>query len=380
MKNMVLLFIILLFAGCTEQAEVQVPEQQVLEKAVQEVATPSEEVLMMHREKFKLETPAEMTSVETPAEMTSVETPAEVDLSTIDLSLKPNELGEIMVLMYHNVGEKESDWVRSEENFKKDLATLYSKGYRPLALKNYVRGHIDTPAGYTPIVITVDDAQRNNFYYLEDGSIDPHCFVGILLDFQKEHPDFPLHVSFFATGPYPFGQEGYEKEKIHFLIQQGMDIGNHSRDHVSFRHLSGEELQESIGAQAAFLESLAPEGYKVNTLALPYGSHPDDALEIFLQKGSFQNHHYENIAILNVGWDPWYSPFHKDFTPFGIHRVTASELHVDGVGLYDWLRYFDEHPEQRFISDGNPAVVTIPSTLENQLLLKEDLLLNSYTP
>lgn len=64
----------------------------------------------------------------------------------VDLKgLKVNELGKIMVLMYHGIGEEEDVWVRTPENFRKDLQTLYDKGYRAIGMKDYIEGNIDTP-------------------------------------------------------------------------------------------------------------------------------------------------------------------------------------------------------------------------------------------
>lgn len=324
-------------------------------------------------------------TTEAGTEPAATETPATeaptADASSIDLSVKPSEGGKIMVLMYHNIGDEEEEWVRTPENFRRDLQTLYDKGYRPIRLTDYVRGHIDTPAGLTPVVITIDDARENNFQYLPDGSIDPNSLVGILLDFHKEHPDFPIHATFFANGPVPFRVEGEEQKKIAFLIENGMDIGNHSYGHEDFTVLDGDELQESIGSQAKYLTSIAPEGYKVNTLALPFGSRPDDdSLTHYLQKGTYDGFEYDNVAILNVGWDPWYSPFHTNFDPYAIHRVRASETNVDEVGLYNWLEYFDNNPEERFISDGNPQVVSAPADWEDVMQVPEGLVLNLYEP
>src|SRR5690554_3876043 len=45
--------------------------------------------------------------------------------------LPPNEMGEILVLEYHRLGENEGEWVRSAENFRNDLRTLYEEGFRP---------------------------------------------------------------------------------------------------------------------------------------------------------------------------------------------------------------------------------------------------------
>ena len=45
--------------------------------------------------------------------------PIEVDpKELIDLSLKPNESGKIMILMYHNIGEEEQTWTRTVDNLK----------------------------------------------------------------------------------------------------------------------------------------------------------------------------------------------------------------------------------------------------------------------
>lgn len=48
-------------------------------------------------------------------------------------------------------------------------------------------------------------------------------------------------------------------------------------------------------------------------------------------KGLFDNISYDNIAVLLVGWDPYFSPYHKDFDFSKIRRVRASETNVDGV-------------------------------------------------
>lgn len=289
----------------------------------------------------------------------------------IDLSLKPNEAGQIMVLMYHNIGEEEAEWVRTPENFKKDLKTLYEKGYRPISLEDFVNNNIDVEAGLTPVVLTFDDGNQNNFNIIEkDGQkiVDPNSAVGILEEFNKEYPDFPLKATFFVFGENPFRQPELLEYKLNYLIEKGFDIGNHTVGHNDMSKISDpNKIQEYIGKQAAFLESLIP-GYKVNTYALSYGARPKDkSLYPYLQKGEFEGKSYENIAILNVGWDPSVSPIDKAFDPYAIHRIRASETKVDGVGMYDWLTVFDKNPERRFISDGNPDIVTVPKKFEEKV-------------
>lgn len=282
--------------------------------------------------------------------------------STINLDLKPNESGKIMVLMYHNIGNTESEWVRTPENFRKDLETLYEKGYRPISLADYVTGNITTEQGCTPVVITFDDGNMNNFEYMPDGSINKNSAVGIFMDFHNQHKDFPLKATFFVYGNVPFGQKGMESKKLNFLIDNGMDIGNHTLTHVNFTKSNADDIQKEIGGQAQYLESLINrKDYKINTLALPYGSRPSDkSLMNYLVSGSYNGRSYENIAVLNVGWNPGYSPYDSKFNSVSIPRVRASQTKVDNVGLYNYLDYFDKHPEEKFISDGVANIVTVP--------------------
>ena len=299
-------------------------------------------------------------------------------IDRIDLSLKPNEAGQILVLMYHNIGIEEKTWVRTPDNFRNDLQYLYDNNYRPIRLSDYVNGHITTEAGMTPIVLTFDDAGLSNFKYLEDGTIDPDSAVGILVAFNQRYPDFPLHASFFSNGLNPFKQSSLIQKKIDFLLENGMDIGNHSKDHMNFKDATQEDLEYQLGAQAQYLKQFVPVDYAINTLALPYGSRPKDkALEVYLQKGSYEDTVYENIAILNVGWMPGLSPFHTSFNPLSIPRVRASETNVDGVGFMDYFKDYDLNPEKRYISDGEATIITIPTKYADKL--QTNLPLEIYT-
>ncbi|MCL4425024.1 MAG: polysaccharide deacetylase family protein, partial [Firmicutes bacterium] len=154
--------------------------------------------------------------------------------------LQPNELGKVMILEYHLIGDKEDRWERQYDNFRKDLERLYREGYRLISLVDYLRNSIRVPEGYTPVVLTFDDGSRGQFNYLEkDGQkvIDPRSAVGIILDFAREHPDFGTAATFYTLYP-PFGQARYWQEKVRFLVEHGMDIGNHTANHVNLAKLS----------------------------------------------------------------------------------------------------------------------------------------------
>jgi len=273
--------------------------------------------------------------------------------------------------MYHGIDNTEAEWVRTPENFKKDLQILYDKGYRPISLTDYVTNNINIEAGYTPVVLTFDDGNRNNFNIIEkDGEkiVDPNSAVGILEEFNKQHPDFPLEATFFLFGSNSFRQPELVEYKLNYLVEKGFDIGNHTIGHNNMAELKEhEKIQKAIAEQVALMEAIVSD-YKVNTYALPYGGRPKDKdLYTSLHKGSFEGTSYENIAILNVGWYPSQSPVDIKFNPLSIPRVRGSETKVDGVGMYDWLAVFDKHPEKRFISDGNPNIVTVPKKLAEKV-------------
>ncbi|MTI49549.1 polysaccharide deacetylase family protein [Sporosalibacterium faouarense] len=288
----------------------------------------------------------------------------------IDLSLKPNEAGQIMVLMYHGVDKKEDTWVRTPENLMRDLEVLYEKGYRAISLTDFVNNDIEVEAGYTPVVFTIDDGLQNGFNIIEqDGEkvIDPNCAVGVMEAFKEKHPDFNMTATFFVNGFNPFRQEELIGYKLNWLVENGYDVGNHTTGHNNMSEVSDpSKMQKYIGEQANFLESFLDD-YKVNTYALAYGARPDDDLEYLLEQGEYDGHKYKNIAILNVGWDPSVSPIDVKFNPLAIHRVRASEMNVDNVGMYNWLDVFDRYPERRFISDGDSNIVTVPKKYEGKV-------------
>lgn len=296
-------------------------------------------------------------------------TELEIDLQKI----KPNEAGQIMVLMYHSIGEKEKEFTRTPENFAKDLKTLYELGYRPISLQDYVEGNITVEAGYSPVVITFDDGNQNQFNIIseENGvyTIDPNSAVGILVDFHVQHPDFPLEATFFVNGGIPFGQKQYVDYKLNYLIDQGMDIGNHTFSHYNFTDcIDSKSIEYEIWSVKEMVEDKV-RGYNVNTLSLPYGSKPKKDESLFQYIVSGQEHSYHNIAIVEVGWDPYKSPYSVDFNPSGIHRVRASDLqeYVKGTGIYDWINRLQSGERLKFISDGNPDKVTVPEEFKEKI-------------
>ncbi|KPU42215.1 polysaccharide deacetylase [Oxobacter pfennigii] len=277
--------------------------------------------------------------------------------------IEANEAGKIMILMYHGVGDTESEWVRTRENFRKDLDILYQKGYRTISLNDYINNNINTPAGYTPVVITFDDGLKNQFNYIENNGkyeIDGKCAVSIMMDFAKDKPEFGNKATFYVYYPVPFRQRELIKDKYEYLVKNGFDIGNHSYTHEMLGKMDAEGIQKQIALNIKATAEYLP-GYNVNSLALPYGSRPkDETLRGLIAAGEYEGTKYKNDAVLLVGSNPAPAPNNSDFTPQALPRVRASEMNTSGTGMYDWLKHFDTHPEERYISDGNPKTIALP--------------------
>jgi polysaccharide deacetylase len=289
-------------------------------------------------------------------------------IESIDMSLEPNEIGEIMIVMYHGIGDKESDWQRTPENFRKDLEYMYQNGYRMISLNDYAKGIITTQAGYTPIILTFDDGRQNNFDITEKNGeyiINPDCAIGILEEFKEKYPDFDVTASFFLNSS-PFGQQEYIDYKLKWLVDNGYDIGNHTYTHDEIANLNGEEIQSEIGSINNILHQYIPD-YAVETLALPHGSNPKDEYAKYVLDGSYEEKSYKNIAVLDVGWRPAYSPFDTCTDFSSLYRVTGSEMNVQNCGIYDYFKQFEENKREKFVSDGNPNVVTIPKKYEEYI-------------
>jgi peptidoglycan/xylan/chitin deacetylase (PgdA/CDA1 family) len=274
-----------------------------------------------------------------------------------------NEGGLIPILEYHDVLPKENPrtFTRSITNFRHDLDRLYEEGYRPVLLHDYLDNRIDLPLGMSPVILTFDDARASQFHYLPDGSLDPDCALGILLAFQKAHPDFPVKATFYVLPKSAFGQPESAAKKMQALLAMGCEIGNHTVTHRSLRRMSDEEVQNELATCVALTQRLAPQA-KIDTLALPMGIAPRNRK--LLSSGEYRGQRYANRAVLLVGAGPTRAPISHLFNPLKIPRIQAQE----GVsGSTFWLNHFKSHPKSRYVSDGDPNTTTIPMVLADKV-------------
>lgn len=288
--------------------------------------------------------------------------------------IKANENGQVMLLMYHGIGSKEEEWIRTPENFRKDLEILYQKGYRLITLKDYIENNIKVEAGYTPVVLTFDDGLQNQYNIIEENGvkkIDPDCAVGIMEEFKKKHPDFGQGGTFFVYYPIPFRQKELIQEKYDFLINNGYEIGNHSYTHENLGKETAEGVQKALALNVKYTQDYLP-GYDVFALALPYGIAPKDEKFKYAVAGEYEGVKYNNRAILRVGSNPAPAPNHIKYDATKLPRVRASEINSGGVCMYDYLASFEKHPEKKYISDGNPNTIVVPEE-EQENVNKESI-------
>ena len=281
--------------------------------------------------------------------------------------LAPNELGRFMILEYHKIDYPEERWTRTPENFRRDLETLYAKGYRVVNLGDLLDRKITLPAGTTPVVLTFDDSSPGQFRYLEKNGaleIDPKCAVGILEAVFQEHPDFGRGGTFYVLpGASPpnrlFNQPAYEGKKLQFLASHGYEIGNHTLWHANLAKYPESTVRAQVADAQVWIQKHVPD-YKTRTLALPHGVYPPD-LNWVLQ-GTAKGTTYHHDAVLMVAGGAAPSPYSRSFDPVHLPRIQAVERE-----LTYWLTYFDKHPGERFVSDGDPNTVTVSASHRDQL-------------
>jgi peptidoglycan/xylan/chitin deacetylase (PgdA/CDA1 family) len=310
---------------------------------------------------------------------------AKPQVSDVDLkSYKPNEAGAVMVLMYHRILPNESDnpLNRKPETFRKDLELLYEKKYHPVTAREFVTNTMDVPAGKTPVVITFDDALVSQFKVVAGKSggmaIDPDCAVGIMETFSKEHPDWPLKATFFVLpkeggNGAPFGQEEMVADKLEYLVSKGYEVANHTSTHKSLRRMASDKIKWEVATAVRDIQEINPKA-TMDTLALPYGQEPTTEGLTALKQGEEGGTSYANKAVFLAAWRPVLAPITKDdkkfsqagklctFNPYALERITPDPSPKAGQTFEYWLKFFDDNPGLRYVSDGNAEVVSVPKS------------------
>jgi hypothetical protein len=256
----------------------------------------------------------------------------------------PNQMGRIPVLEYHVIGgDKDALYTRTAAHYFSDLEEAYRLGYRPVTIAQMLdKNFSDVPSGMSPVVVVFDDASPSQFRYTESAGkleIDPTSAIGIWLAFAKSHPGWKNRATFCllngaAAGHNFFGDnpkfEGQKKEwrfqKVKWLADNGFELCDHTVWHARLDKFSDAIVQEQIARNQMGIDSAVP-GYKIRTLALPYGIWPKNRplawQGTWTDPKTGQAHPYHFEAVLEVSGGPTRSPYDPAFNPHSITRVQA---------------------------------------------------------
>jgi peptidoglycan/xylan/chitin deacetylase (PgdA/CDA1 family) len=273
--------------------------------------------------------------------------------------LPPNELGVVPVVMHHEVRpDRVGAYDQTPSELRAELELLWRQGYVPVYASELADGRIDLAAGKSPVVLTFDDSTVFQLELTSAGQPKRGTAVAILQEFARIHPEFPAKATFFLLRE-PFGGTTRSAEHVRWLARHGFELGNHSHDHTPLATISDTEVQQQLAAGARVILDAVP-GYRIKTLALPLGSVPRRAeLAVRGRSGGLA---YGPYAVFLVGANPAPSPYSRDFDPTAIPRIRSSHMPWASAEDYTfayWMRHLADHPEQRFVSDGDPAAITV---------------------
>ncbi|MFJ6698207.1 polysaccharide deacetylase family protein [Streptomyces sp. NPDC091272] len=271
-----------------------------------------------------------------------------------------NELGQVPVLMYHQLTEKPAGvYDRTPADFRAELERLAREKYVPVTARDFQEGRIGTPAGTHPVVLTFDDSTNSQVRLGTNGTPAPGTAVAILMEVAKKYPAFKPTATFFVNAD-AFSATGPAKA-LTWLKEHGYEIGNHTDRHQNLRSLDPAGAAGAIsGGQQAILK--AAPGAKVSSLALPFGAMPRTAGVAAKGPG----YRYDGVYL--VGSNPALSPFAQEFAPDAIPRIRSAGPKDEDAELGS-SRWLDRMAAQKswYVSDGDPATVSFPRTAQGKV-------------
>lgn len=307
-----------------------------------------------------------------PTKAPSVPTPAPVDYSAV----KPNEIGEIPIVMFHNFVENleettDPEYTTSFDAFSQLLETLYAQDYRLISMRDFIDHNISVPAGKIPMVFTFDDGSAGQFNLVEQNGrlvVNPKSAVGIMMAFYEKHPDFGLKGIFYLNMDKElktFEGAGTLEERLKTLLSLGLEVGNHSWGHFNFEKSADKaQIQEKLGKNEKRIEEILPD-IRFYSLALPFGGKVPQELSGAMVQGEYEGVSYKNETIMAVGYLPSVPSIHQDFDLTYVRRIRASGKTEVKYDLGYWLPNMTRG--RMYISDGDPYTVTVPKDREGKV-------------
>jgi peptidoglycan/xylan/chitin deacetylase (PgdA/CDA1 family) len=276
--------------------------------------------------------------------------------------VKANELGQIPVLMYHQLlAQPHGVYDQTPAQFKAELVSLYAHGYRTITAADLIAGRIDVPAGKKPMVLTFDDSSTSQYGELPDGSVDPRTATGILLAVAKAHGEERPVATFYVNGD-PFAGHPAYLAKLHDL---GMEVAEHTLTHADLKSLSDAGVQAELAKGLKVITDAIP-GVQVTTMALPFGVRPRN--KPLAAHGSSGGITYRFGGVFAVGSNPAPSPYSAKFNPMYVPRIRSGLRTGDqAFTSTDWLPQLYSGKVTAYVSDGDPDHVSFPKASAGRL-------------
>ena len=274
---------------------------------------------------------------------------------------KPNELGVIPVIMHHEIRpDRVGAFDQTPGEFRAELEKLWRQGYWPVTAAALATRRLDSvPAGRTPVVLTFDDSTRFQFFYAPAGKIKSDTAIGIMLDFARTHPGFKPAGTFYVLRE-PFAGIPRGPAMLRWLVAHGFELGDHTHDHIPLNTLDDRDVQRELVEGARVITNAVP-GYRIRTMALPLGTLPQT--RSLALRGRWRGQSYRFAAAFLAGAEPAPSPFSKTFDRNAVPRIRTSHLPWNGERDFCaefWLHELKQHPELRYVSDGDSTRITFP--------------------
>lgn len=323
------------------------------------------------------ETPDETKDLEEPSQEPREGRPGQL-IRTDYENFRPNEAGEIPIIMFHRFVEAyepgmDKEFTTTFSEFEALLETLYNMGFRLISMRDFIECNIDVPAGTMPMVFTFDDGTSGQFNLIEEDGVlkvNPKSAVGIMMAFNEKHPDFGLKGIFYVNmdiGDNTFKGAGTLKDRFQFLLDNGLELGSHTWGHVNYRTQANtaDKIIESLGKNQEAAYSIMPD-LEFYSLALPYGSIPEsEELRPLLREGTYNGVRYEHGSIMAVGANPTKPSIATDYNPNYVPRIRAQGIEPVLQDLTWWLPKLT--PDRMFVSDGDPNTIVVPESMKDKV-------------
>ncbi|MFI7634583.1 polysaccharide deacetylase family protein [Nonomuraea sp. NPDC049400] len=317
-------------------------------------------------------------STEPPSPSPVGEPPGVVATPDFARQVHANEGGLVPVLMYHRIVAKRLASIdRTPGQLRKELEKLAKQGYVPITAREFATGDIRVPAGKFPVVLTFDDGHPSHFALDESGNPKPGTAVGVIQEVARKYPSFrPVATFWINREPFGLTDGQAQATAVKWLVDHGYEVANHTWGHPNLRVLGKKKVREQIVRIERLLKKVGAPPSK--TMALPFGSMPRS--KKVARTGSWDGTRYDFAGVFLAGAEPSLSPYAKKFDRGAIQRIQSNGKKGEcrkWCSQY-WLEWLNKHPRERYVSDGDPARISIPEKLRGNIVAKRGLQIIAY--